>query len=147
MSEEVKTASITEWKKAAVHAVTLPSGVVVKIKIPDLAALIEAGTLPQNLIDAALNVVGDGAQKVTLDMVKEEREFTNEIVKVAVVEPTVNDANVNEIPVEDKAMIMQIATRQTDLDAEGKHIGGLHKSEDFRKFRGLDSFDPFMADL
>lgn len=147
MSEEVKAASITEWKKAAVHAVTLPSGVVVKVKIPDLAALIEAGTLPQNLIDAALNVVGDGAQKVTLDMVKEEREFTNEIVKVAVVEPTVSDASVNEIPVEDKAMIMQIATRQTDLDAEGKHIGGLHKSEDFRKFRGLDSFDPFMADL
>lgn len=147
MSEEVKVASIAEWKKAAVHAVTLPSGVTIKVKVPDLAGLIESGTLPQNLIDAALNVVGDSAQKVTVDMVKEEREFTNAIVKVAVIEPTVTDANVGDIPVEDKQLIMQIATRQTDLDAEGKHIGGLHKSEDFRKFRGLDSFDSFMADL
>lgn len=145
---EPKPASLSEWKKATVHTVRLPSGMYVGMKVPDLAGLIEAGVIPQNLLDAALAVTGDDAEKKPdRDFIVKEKEFTDALVIASVVTPKITPADVDEIPFPDKVMLMEIATRQRDLDAEGNHIGGLDKSDKFRKFRGLDQFDTTLEDL
>lgn len=124
----------------AEHEVVLPSGAVVLIRIPDLPALIEAGEFPQHLIDAAIGVASKPDTKPTKEMIAHEREFKDELVKRTVIDPPITEEMLdskNGIPYEDKEMIVEIATRQRDLDAEFNHIGGLDKSEKWRKFRGL----------
>ena len=136
MSTEVAT--LAAWKKAKVHTVTLPSGVSVKMQIPDLPALIKSGEIPNSLVDAALGAV-EGASKVDREFVEKQAEFTNKVVALSVVEPKLTEEDVASgvIPAEDKEMITEIATRQRDLDALGHHIAGLHTNKDFRSFRGL----------
>lgn len=129
------------WKKAAKHTITCPSGTVVAIKLPNIPLMIESGKLPQHLLDAALGASElTEEQKPTAELIKQEREFTDFIVKVTVVEPELTDADLNEIPFEDKDFIVSVATRQRDLDAVGNHIGGLSSSATFRRFRGLGEF-------
>ena len=50
-----KATSTAAWKKARVHeGVTLPSGAVVDINVPNLSQLIASGQLPNTLIDSAM---------------------------------------------------------------------------------------------
>lgn len=50
-----KVTSAAALKKRAVHKdVTLPSGAIVEIKLPNLSQMIKAQTLPNELVDAAL---------------------------------------------------------------------------------------------
>ena len=137
-----KAISVAGWKKAARHYPMLPSGVRVGIRIPDLPAMIEAGNIPQHLLDAALGVAKGGENDITVKQIAEQREFTDTLVKLTVVEPKLTDEDLADIPYEDKEFLVSVATRQRDLDAEGEHIGGLMQSEKFRKFRGLGEFDP-----
>jgi hypothetical protein len=141
MSDEATT--VAGWKKAAVHNVLLPSGVRIDLKVVDLPALIEAGQIPQHLLEAALGVAGDPEnQKPTKDLIVQEREFTDKLVSLSVVKPKVSEEDAAELPYEDKEMIVAIATRRRDLDAEGEHIAGLTASAKFRKFRELDNEYP-----
>lgn len=137
--------SVQDWVKAGSHEILCPSGTRIKIRIPDLAAIIEGGDLPQHLIDAALGVANKlsrgEAQKPTKELIAQEREFTDYLVAKTVVEPDLTPEQAREVPYEDKDMIVSIATRQRDLDAEGEHISGLTKSEKFRRFRGLGEFN------
>jgi hypothetical protein len=129
------------WKQAAEHEVVLPSGSVVLIRIPDLPAMIESGEFPQHLIEAALGVAAKPNAKPTKELIVQQREFTDALVKTTVLDPVITDEMLNHktgIPFEDKEMIVEIATRQRDLDAEFNHIGGLEKSEKWRKFRNVD---------
>lgn len=136
------------WKAAATHEVMCPSGFQVKIRVPNLPAMIEAGELPQHLLDAALGVAqGGDAIEPSVDLITKQREFTDHLVMKAVVEPAITTDDLREIPFEDMEFIVQIATRQRDLDAQGDHIGGLTKSEKFRRFRGLGEFDPNVEGL
>lgn len=141
MSEEVKTVTKAQWKKAGVHNIMLPSGVRVDIRVPDLPALIEAGQIPQTLIDTALDVLGGGDTRPTPEVLAQQRQFTDKLVQIAVVNPELSDEDLKDVPYEDKELIVEIATRQRDMDAEYKHIGGLEKSENFRRFRRLASLD------
>ena len=136
-----KATTLASWKKAAIHYPLLPSGMRVGIRIPDLPALIETGEIPSNLLDAALGVAGGKDTTPTKELIAEQREFTDHIVLVSVVEPKITKDDVSAIPYEDKEFLVQVATRQRDLDAEGEHIGGLSKSDKFRRFRGLGEFD------
>lgn len=138
--------SLDQWVAAAEHYPLLPSGVRVGIRIPDLAALIEAGEIPQHLIETALGVINDDV-KPSVEMVKQQKEFTDVVVLKTVIEPKLSPDDVSKIPTEDKDMIVAWATRARDLDAEGEHIAGLTKSEKFRRFRGLGEFDTDVAGL
>lgn len=141
MSTEKTTAA--GWKKAAVHSVLLPSGTRIDMKIVDLPAMVETGQIPQHLLDVAIDVaVEEEARKPSVEMMKLQREYTDLLVLASVVNPKVTEADLPEIPYEDKDLIVAIATRQRDFDAEGAHIGGLDKSEKFRKFRGFTDFEP-----
>lgn len=139
----VKT--IDEWVKAGDHEILCPSGTRVKIRVPDLASIIEGGDLPQHLLDAALGVATKltkgQPQGPTKEMIAQEREFTDFLVSITVTAPKLTPETAKQIPYEDKEMIVSIATRQRDLDAEGEHIAGLTKSEKFRRFRGLGEFN------
>lgn len=137
--------SVEEWVKAADHEILCPSGTRVKIRVPDLAAIIEGGDLPQHLLDAALGVANKltkgEVQKPTKELIAKEREFTDFLVSITVVEPKLTSETAKAVPYEDKELIVSIATRQRDLDAEGEHIAGLTKSEKFRRFRRLGEFN------
>lgn len=144
---------VSAWKALATHFPLLPSGARVGIRIPDLAAMIEQGVVPQHLLTAALGMAQQATQNKTPtvdDMTKsatEEREFTDLIVKATVVQPALTDDDLAEVPFEDKQFLVAIATRQRDLDVEGEHIAGLTKSEKFRRFRELGEFAPSVADV
>lgn len=131
------------WKKAATHNVLCPSGVRVDIKVLDLPRLVETGVFPQHLLDVALKQAASGGepQTPTVELVKQEREFTDTIVMMSVVEPKLDEADLVDIPFEDKQMLVEIATRVRDFDAEGAHIGGLDSSKRFRTFRGFPDLD------
>lgn len=143
------------WKAAAVHYPLLPSGSRVGIRIPDLAQMIESGKVPNHLLSAALGMAQQHTEDKTptveemTQSAKEEREFTDLLVKETVVEPELTDEDLapGGIPFEDKQLLVAFATRQRDLDAEGEHIAGLTKSEKFRRFRELGEFSPTVADL
>lgn len=150
MSEEeqygTKVESLDAWGAAGVHNILCPSGVRIDIRIPDLAAIIEGGDLPQHLLDAALGVAtklsrGEN-QKPTKDLISKEREFTDFLVATTVVEPKLTPDQAAKVPYEDKELIVALATRQRDMDAEYEQIGGLNKSERYRRFRKLGEFDP-----
>jgi hypothetical protein len=131
------------WKKAAFHTPLLPSGARVKIRIPDLPRLIETGKIPNHLLDAALGVAASGEDAApTKELIAQQREFTDTLVMITVAEPKLTEADMEDVPYEDKEMIVAFATRQRDLDAEGEHLAGLTKSDKFRKFRLLGEFDP-----
>ena len=150
MSPAPKTAPKTAltadaWIQSKFHEPLLPSGSRPKIVIPDLPRLLETGEIPQHLLEAASGLAAGG--KLTLDQVKNTREFTDKIVEVTVVEPKLTPEEILKIPFEDKDMIVSLATRQRDLDAEGEHLAGLTTSEKFRKFRRLGEFDEDVAGL
>lgn len=138
--------STAGWKRAATHDVVCPSGVTVTIRVPDIPALIEAGTIPQHLLDTAIGVA-TGDTKPNVEMLKQQREYTDLVTMAAVVEPKLTEADLADIPFEDKDFIVAIATRQRDLDALGNHIAGLEKSEKWRRFRELFEFRPNVEDL
>lgn len=146
-----KRVSADQWAgPIAEHEIVLPSGAAVLIRIPDLPALIESGEFPQHLLDAALGVANKPNAKPTKDLIVQQREFTDALVKATVLDPPITDAMLDHktgIPFEDKEMLVDIATRQRDLDAEGTHIGGLETSDKWRKFRGLDTLYEDVEDL
>lgn len=152
MSDETqdttKPTTLAAWKKAAVHYPLMPSGVRVGLKIPDLPALIETGVIPQHLLDAAIGVASNQSDTPpTKELIIQQREFTDLVVQITVTEPVLKDEDMPSVPFEDKELIVALATRQRDLDAEGEHIAGLTSSEKFRRFRGLGEFDSPLAGL
>lgn len=135
-----KTDRLAQWKAAKRHKVMLESGTEVEIEIPDLLKMIEAGEVPNKLLDQAAEtqkVVADEDEKIDIPKLIEQYEFVRFIVAKTVVEPPMTEDDVRELPAEDVVMLMQFATRDRDMDALHRHIGGLHTNKDFRKFRGF----------
>jgi hypothetical protein len=144
--EGQKVEGIDDWGKIGEHEVLCPSGAKVTIRIPDLAAVIESGELPQHLLDAALGVAAKitkgKQQEPTKELIAKEREFTDFLVALTVIKPDLTPDQARRVPYEDKEMIVAIATRQRDMDAGYNHIAGLDRSEKFRRFRRIGEFDP-----
>lgn len=121
------------WIKRATHTVHCPTGAVVKMKIPDLAALMASEAVPENLRGAALlelagglaNLERDtqGIPKVSNDVLKGEADLRYWLVEQAVIDPPLTNEQVRDIPSEDRDMIVAIAQRQQDVDALGIKIG------------------------
>lgn len=139
-----KTISKAAWSKKAEHEINLASDVdtVVKIRLPNLPALVASGDFPNHLIDAAISVAS-GA-KVTREHIAEQSEFYNHLVSNMLIEPAVTPEEVKNIPFEDIELLIAIGTRARDIDGLGNHIAGLDKSDDWMKFRRQSLVD---ADL
>lgn len=132
-----KVATAAQWKKAKTHTITLPSGTGVEIEIPDLPNLVKAGQIPNELIDVAISVAN--GKKVTREDVVQQADFYNKLCAITVKQPVVSEQEfaAGLIPFEDKEMIVEIATRQRDIDAVGHHLAGLERVKEWRNFRGL----------
>lgn len=132
----------TSWKARRRHTVTLPSGFEAEIEVPNLPLLVKTGQLPNALVAEALGTVQSG--KLTVEAISEQSDFYSKLVVATVKEPEITEDDVtgpDPLPFEDVEMLVEIATRQRDLDALGHHIGGLHTSKAWRTFRGLDHLD------
>lgn len=122
-----------EWISRGVHTITCPSGVRVKIRIPDLSALMAGKAVPENLRGAALiDLAGglaamerdeQGIPKLSDDVLKGETDLRFWLVREAVVEPALTEDDVRRLPVEDRDLIVALAQRQTAYDALGVRIG------------------------
>lgn len=128
--------TLSGWKKAKRHTVILPSGFSAEIEIPNLPLMIKTGAIPNGLLSAALGAIE--RQEVTAELIKEQSDFYELLVSTMVKEPELTPADVQDIPFEDVEMLVELGTRNRDVDATGLHIGGLHTSKDWRVFRGLE---------
>lgn len=129
-----KTSSKTAWKQASAHSVTLPSGTVVKIKVPNLPALVKAGAVPNELIEVAVQQA-DPERKVTVEDIRAEADFNRFLVSVTLIDPKIEPEEVDDLPFEDVQLLIALATRQTDRDAVGHQLGGLELTEEWKSFR------------
>lgn len=148
MSETTTTPSpskLDAWKGAKRHTITLPTGTVVDIVLPNLPKMLQAGDVPNSLIRVALDQA-QGAP-VSEETIREQFDFYKFLVAATVVEPNLSPSDVEDLPFEDIEMLVAIASRNRDFDAVGHHIGGLEKQSDFRRFRGLDERSPFGPSL
>jgi hypothetical protein len=132
-------ATLDAWTKAKRHTITRPSGTKVEVEIPDLPALVKTGTIPNELVDVAIGVV-QGKQEITREDIVKQADFYNKLVAMTVISPSITEEQVTAgaIPFEDKELIVEIATRQRDIDAIGHHISGLERVKEWRTFRGVD---------
>lgn len=148
-TESPKASSAAGWKKARVHeGVTLPSGVVVDITVPNLVTLISSGELPNPLIDAAMKAQGgdpEAGGKLSVETLKDTWDFIKFIVPKMLVKPTITADDVDDLPVEDVEMLAGFATRRNDIDAVGHHLGGLETHRRFRELRGLLTLDEALS--
>lgn len=139
--------SAKAWKANAIHTVTLPSGTVVKVKLPNLAGFVKSGTLPSSLLEASQKVAqaSRAGEEVPKELYEEMETFNTFLVTHTVVDPVITAEDIASgpdeegIPPEDVEMIVGFATRRLDFDAVGHHLAGLETVESFRKFRGLDT--------
>lgn len=145
--EAAKPTTLAAWKKNRDHVVTLPSGTVVEIAIPDLPALVVSGAIPNKLVDIAIGVAN--GKKVTKEDIVEQAEFYNKLCALTVISPaaTEEDFASKTLPFEDKECLVEFATRQRDLDAVGHHIAGLEKVQSFRDLRGISAQYAGLEDL
>lgn len=134
-----KKTDLAAWKKAKRHNITLPSGVEVEVEIPNLPLLIKTGQFPNDLMEAAIGAIQ--RQEINKELIEQQADFYNKLVVLAVKSPEITEEDVAELPYEDVELIVEIATRNRDLDALGRHIAGLHRSAEWRTFRGLDYGD------
>lgn len=147
-----KPTSKSGWKKAGVHTVTLPSGVVVGIRIPNLAAMAQAGELDNDLLQYAVpDLPKDDSEEPTPEQKKANltklANFHQWLVSKTLVEPALSPEEVKEtVPTPDLEVLVELASRRRDMDVTGHHIGGLEASADFRKFRGIDSSESDFLD-
>ena len=133
-----KVATLSQWKANKRHCITLPSNTVVELEIPDLPSLVKTGTIPNELVDIAIGVAQ--GKKITKEDIEQQADFYNKLCAITVKSPAVTEEEfaAGAIPFEDKEMIVEIATRQRDIDAIGHQLAGLEKVRDWRSFRGLN---------
>jgi hypothetical protein len=144
--------SAAAWIKMAVHKITCPTGMVVRIKIPDLSALMVGGAVPENLRGAALFHLAGGLAELERDENGIPRGLNDEMLQgvtdlrfwtihQAIVEPKLTEEQVRSLPVEDRELILAIAERQTAYDALGVKIGvsPLALFEPFSRVHGCEA--------
>lgn len=137
-------------KKRRLHeGVTLPSGAVVTIKLPNLGQMIHAGTLPNELVQAALKqqtpVGEDERPKLTEEDLKQDWEFVEWVVPQTLHEPKIESSDVVDLDPADITMIANFAARRIDIDAVGHQLGGLETQKSFRDHRGIFTFEEALA--
>ena len=141
---QTSTTTKSAWKKAGTHTVTLPSGAVVKIRIPNLAQMAKAGELDNDLLQYAVpSLPADGDDEPSDEQKKENltklANFHAWLVSKTLVEPALEpDEVADTVPTPDLEVLVELASRRRDMDVVGHHIGGLEVSAEFRRFRGIN---------
>lgn len=147
MTETLKPDSKTQLLKRRIHeGVTLPSGAVVTIVLPNLGQMIKAGSLPNDLMQAALKQQSASQdEQLTEEDLKKDWDFVEWIVPLTLYEPKIETADVEKLDPMDITMIANFAARRTDIDAVGHQLGGLETQKSFRDLRGIITFEEAVA--
>jgi hypothetical protein len=137
-TESPEIISKSGWGELALHTITLPSGAVVKIRIPDLSLLLASELVPGRLKEIALvslaeqirdvraAVLGEQADPMLrAEQVAELAGLSRWLVTQTVHEPKVSEAEIEAgvMPNEDFIMLTQIASRERFTDARDVWIG------------------------
>jgi hypothetical protein len=137
MTTKAKT-GLDEWRGRAIHTVTLPSGMVVKIRIPNLGQLLKGDAIPDRLRSVAISQVAreldpsaaplfqpDDQQspEQKIKVITEVYELYEWLVTETVIEPAIGENDLDGLPEMDKQMLAQIAGRERDTDALGVTLG------------------------
>jgi hypothetical protein len=141
------TTGLAAWRKLGVHTVHLPSGAVVKIRIPDLSVLVAGEAVPEDLRAVALASVRqamkqaltkgddaeaeDEAEEISDEALLEQMQglagLNRFLVSYSLVEPQVDADELvpgqSPIPSEDIIMLTEFATRRRNVDARGVRLG------------------------
>lgn len=125
--------TVDSWKKSKRHKITLPSGVEVEIEVPNLRHLMQVGEIPNNLIDDIGSSPEDA--QITPELLQKQQDFYNKLIKATVKAPEITESDVQELPYEDIEFLTEIALRQRESDALGKHIGGLDQHSNYKSVR------------
>lgn len=145
-AEPSRPRDASDWKGRKTHKdITLPSGTVVDIVLPNIQVLIKSGAIPNTLIDAALKQQNAG--KVTREIISETWDFTCWIIPRTVVSPEITEEDVPDLPAEDIELLVGFASRTKDMDAVGHHLAGLETQRSFRDFRGITSLDEVLGNV
>lgn len=131
--------ALNKWKQKKTGDITLPSGVNVKIEIPDLPEMLREGTVPNELVkfavEAEKGLQGDAIEdEFNLEKVKEATDFMRWVVSVTVKEPVLTPEDVPELPALDTDMILEFAMRRRQVDAVGHQLFGMETIDKWRKF-------------
>lgn len=129
-----KPGSKDQWAKRGIHIVTLPSGMVVKIRLPDLTRLLKNDLLPERLRAVALKQAfaevepEPASDNGTRDeeryqTAKDMASLLDWLVADMVLEPQLTQEDVETIPGEDRDMLVSIAQRERDTDHLGVTLG------------------------
>jgi hypothetical protein len=130
------------WEALGIHTITLPSGAVVDIRIPDLSLLLAGDAVPEQLRGAALQEIvtafssakGDEEARAAEAMGKlaTDPEGLNQLVDlyrwlvtVTLVDPVITEEELRtrKFPSEDLTMITEFAGRRRLMDARGVTLG------------------------
>lgn len=159
--------SKSAWQKLTKHHVTCPSGAVVRIRIPNLASLVAMDAVPEQLKGAALREIAQelvGSLQAVADGGASEVKLSEEDVKAlyelnewmlcwSLIEPEITPADLPELPEEDLEMLVQIVSRERDVDARGVRLGvePLSRLERFRHHHecppGCEACEAALRDL
>ena len=151
------------WRQKAIHTITVPSGAVIKIRIPGIAGLLEAGSLPTHLVGLALldishpdgaaaglkemvdSVIDDDTRVKLAGEIAKLAEYERRLAVAAIETPklTYEEAASGDFPEDDLAMVAQIVQRLRVRDAEGVRIGvaPLDRFATFHQEHGLGEAD------
>ena len=150
-----RVVTLDQWVERGIHQVTLPSGAVVKIRLPDLSLLLAGQRVPERLRVLALEqVMGaiegkpeveseDGSATGKLEkQLGDLAELNFWLVSQMVVEPELTSDVLRDgrLPNEDVEMLIGLATRETDEDALGVRLGVV-PLERFDGFRDVGDGD------
>lgn len=148
---DVETNGTAGWKRRSLHLITLPSGMQVTIRLPDVGMLIRRDLVPDRLRNVAMKVAIEGTASLSqLDPETGKPEgFQDEDLKLMfdlfdllviemVVEPSLSLLDLDPesgIPREDYDMLVSLAQRERNTDAAGVTIGvePLSRWERFRR--------------
>jgi len=106
---EPQISSASDFKKKAdernkPRLLELPSGLVIKVKKPQLARLLKEKAIPAELLNAVYSQAGIGEDKEIKPDFSKSIEFIDKMIIISVVEPTIKDEpdyNKGEISIED----------------------------------------------
>lgn len=143
-----KTSTKTSWKNVKVHKdIRLPSGALVDIQLPNLTDLAKSGTIPSELLTLVTEAVtGGGLDDVDTSLLSKLDDLHRFIVARTVVSPEITEEDVNDLPPEDIATLVEFAFRQRDRDVVGHHLGGLETLAEWRRFRNIPGGEPAVLD-
>lgn len=148
-----KVTTVAQLKKRAIHQdVTLPSGAIVDVKLPNLSQMIKTKTLPNDLVEAALRQQvqpgeEDKPKMLTREDLEQDWDFVEFIVPLTLHTPKVKTEDVSELDPMDVTMLANFAARRTDIDAVGHQLGGLDTQASFRQHRGFFDLDAALANM